>query len=137
MIQIKLNEDGSVSTVSADQGMPGGMQGGPQNGFQGQPAADSNHVVAKVTGIDGNTLTVEKLTPGEAGQQSSETVTYDISGITIGDDIKADTMIEIALGEDGNVSSISAGRNMLANGPGIGMQMAGNGPASRIIEYFD
>jgi len=138
MIQINLNEDGSVSTVSTDQGMKKGMSGGPQNGFPGQqPAADSNHVVAKVTGIDGNTLTVEKLTPGEAGQQSSETVTYDISGITVGEDIKTDSMIEITLGEDGNVSSVSAGRNMPAEGPGMRMQIPGNGPASQIIEYFN
>ena len=125
MIQINLNEDGSVSTVSTDQGMKNGMPGGPQNGFRGQPTSDSNHVVAKVTGIDGNTLTVEKLTPGEAGQQSSETVTYDISGITVGEDIKTDSMIEITLGEDGNVSSVSAGRNMPAEGPGMRMHIPG------------
>ena len=137
MVQINLNEDGSVSTVSADQGMPGGMQGGPQNGFQGQPTAESNHVVAKVTGIEGNTLTVEKLTPGEAGQQSSETVTYDISGITVGENIKTDSMIEITLGEDGNVTSVSAGRDMPAGGSVPSMQMLSKASTSQIIEYFD
>ena len=117
--------------------MPSGMPGGLQNGFRGQPTSDSNHVVAKVTGIDGNTLTVEKLTPGEAGQQSSETVTYDISGITVGEDIKKDSMIEIILGEDGNVSSVSAGRNMPADGSGMRKQIPGNGSVSQIIEYFN
>ena len=114
----------------------GGFMGG-QNPPMGQPAEDDSRVIAKVTGIDGSTLTVEKLTPGEAGQQSSETVTYDISGITVGEDIKKDSMIEITLGEDGNVSSVSAGRNMPTGGSVPSMQMLSNISTSQVIEYFD
>ena len=133
-------EEASAPAFGFNQGGAPGEQMefmGGQNPPMGQPAEDDSRVIAKVTGIDGNMLTVEKLTPGEAGQQSSETITYDISGITVGEDIKKDSMIEIILGEDGNVSSVSAGRNMPAEGPGMRMQIPGNGPASQIIEYFN
>jgi len=133
-------EEASAPAFGFNQGgAPRGQMDfmGGQNPPMGQPAEDDSRVIAKVTGIDGSTLTVEKLTPGEAGQQSSETVIYDISGITVGEDIKKDSMIEIILGEDGNVSSVSAGRNMPADGSGMRKQIPGNGSVSQIIEYFN
>ena len=133
-------EEASAPAFGFNQGGAPGEQMdfmGGQNPPMGQPAEDDSRVIAKVTGIDGNTLTVEKFTPGEAGQQSSETITYDISGITVGEDIKTDSMIEITLGEDGKVNSVSAGRNMPAGDSVPSMQMLSNISTSQVIEYFD
>ena len=113
--QIQPNADGQ----NAPAGAPMGGMPGVQNSSMGQPMQpmnDNGRVVARVTGIDGDTLTVETMKIGEDGTPSTESVVYDVSSLTLGEDIKTDSMVEIDLDSDGKVSSVNAGRNIPAGG---------------------